>query len=267
VFYEEKEAKSPMVFKRKFALLMFGAYLALFVAGCKKEPPPPPPAPPPPPPPVAPAPPMPTVTLSAEPSSIERGKSATLKWSSSNATSASLNQGIGTVPTSGSREVFPTQTTQYAISVRGAGGDANASATVTVRVPPPPPPPPAPKPEFSAVVQSDLRDAFFDYDKSDIRSDAESTLRSNADALKRIFPDYPSGSIMIEGHCDERGTNEYNLALGDRRATAARDFLVNLGVPTSKLRTISYGEERPQCTESEESCWQRNRRAHFAAAQ
>jgi peptidoglycan-associated lipoprotein len=210
-------------------------------------------------------PPSPTVTLTAEPSSIERGKSATLKWSSSNATSASLNQGIGTVPTTGSREVFPTQTTEYALTVTGPGGPGSATATVTVRTPPPPPPPPAPSQTFSQVIQKDLRDAYFDYDKSDVRSDAEATLRSNADALKQIFPKFPSDSVVIEGHCDERGTNEYNLALGDRRATSARDFLVNLGVPASKLRTISYGEERPQCTDSDESCWQRNRRAHFAA--
>jgi peptidoglycan-associated lipoprotein len=115
------------------------------------------------------------------------------------------------------------------------------------------------------LIGGGIRDAFFDYDKSDIRADAEAALRGNADALKQIFPKFPNDSLVVEGHCDERGTNEYNLALGDRRATAARDFLVNLGVPASKLRTISYGEERPQCTESDEGCWQRNRRAHFAA--
>jgi peptidoglycan-associated lipoprotein len=138
---------------------------------------------------------------------------------------------------------------------------------VTVRTPPPPPPPPAPKLQFGPALEAAVRDAYFDYDKSDIRADAESVLRANADALKKLFQEFPDNSIVIEGHCDERGTNEYNLALGDRRATAARDFLVNLGVPASKMRTISYGEERPQCTASDESCWQRNRRAHFAAAQ
>jgi peptidoglycan-associated lipoprotein len=256
-----------MVSKRKIVLIFFSAYLALFVAGCKKEPPPPPPPPPAPPPPVVQKPAMPTVTLTAEPSSIERGKSATLKWSSGNATSASLNQGIGTVPTSGSREVFPTQTTEYSITVTGPGGDSTAGATVTVRTPPPPPPPPAPTATFSQTVEKDLRDAYFDYDKADVRADAEAALRNNSDALKQIFPKFPSDSVVIEGHCDERGTNEYNLALGDRRATAARDFLVNLGVPASKMRTISYGEERPQCSDTNEGCYQRNRRAHFAAAQ
>ena len=253
-----------MLRKRQVALIILSVFLAVFAAGCKKEPPPPPPPPPPAPEPAPP--PKPTVTISAEPSSIERGKSATLKWSSTNATSASINQGIGAVRTSGSREVFPTQTTSYSITVKGQGGEASDSATVTVRQPPPPPPPPAPKPDFSEALESAVRDAYFDYDKSDIRPDAESVLRSNAGALQRLFGDYPNDRVVIEGHCDERGTNEYNLALGDRRATAARDFLMNQGVPAGKLTTISYGEERPQCSESDESCWQRNRRAHFSAA-
>ncbi len=251
--------------KRQIALIILSVFLALFAVGCKKETPPPVPPPPPPP---KPAPlPKPTASLTAEPSSIERGKSATLKWSSSNATSASLNQGIGSVRVNGSREVFPTQTTTYTLTVKGQGGEASATSTVTVRVPPPPPPPPPPKVDFDqALSSSAVRDAYFDYDQSDVRSDAQATLRSNATALKKLFSDYPSGRVVIEGHCDDRGTNEYNLALGDRRATAARDFLVGQGVPAGKLTTISYGEERPQCTASDESCWQRNRRAHFSAA-
>lgn len=250
--------------KRQLALIILSVFLALFAVGCKKETPPPVP-PPPPPPKLAPLP-KPTASLTAEPSSIERGKSATLKWSSSNATSASLNQGIGSVRVNGSREVFPTQTTTYTLTVKGQGGEASATSTVTVRVPPPPPPPPPPKVDFDQALSSAVRDAYFDYDQSDVRSEAEATLRSNATALKKLFSDYPSGRVVIEGHCDERGTNEYNLALGDRRATAARDFLVGQGVPAGKLTTISYGEERPQCTASDESCWQRNRRAHFSAA-
>ncbi len=254
-----------MLNKRKTALVLTAVFcLQLMLAvGCKKPPPPPPPPPPkeePPPPP----PPRPSVSLSAEPSSIERGKSATLKWSSQNSTSASLNQGIGAVPTSGSREVFPTQSTTYQITAKGAGGEDSASARVTVRVPPPPPPEP-PKEDFGGLfTKSNIRDALFDYDKSDLRTDAESTLRSNASGLKDIFGTFTQGTVVVEGHCDERGTNEYNLALGDRRATASKDFLVNLGVPANRLTTISYGEERPQCTSSDENCWQRNRRAHFS---
>ena len=255
-----------MLRNRKLALIVLSVSLALFAAGCKKKAPPPEPPPPPPPPPAPVQPkPKPTVSITAEPSSIERGKSATLKWSSSNATSASLNQGIGTVPTTGSREVFPTQTTDYQIEVTGEGGTTSATATVTVRTPPPPPPPPPPSKTLSQRLSDEVRDAYFDYDKSEIRPDAQAVLRSDAAALKSIFSDIADARVLVEGHCDERGTNEYNLALGDRRATAARDFLVNLGVPSSKLSTVSYGEERPQCTEDNESCWQRNRRAHFSA--
>jgi peptidoglycan-associated lipoprotein len=108
---------------------------------------------------------------------------------------------------------------------------------------------------------------MFDYDKYDIRDDARNVLTTNANALKAILGEFSGATIMVEGHCDERGSAEYNLGLGDRRATAAKEFLVQLGVPEAQLRTISYGKERPQCTESNEDCWQRNRRAHFTTGQ
>ena len=114
---------------------------------------------------------------------------------------------------------------------------------------------------------TEVQDAFFDYDKSDIREDARAALTRSADALKAILADFAGQSIGIEGHCDERGSAEYNLGLGDRRATAAKEFLTQLGVPADRLRTVSYGKERPQCTESTEDCWQKNRRAHFSAGQ
>jgi peptidoglycan-associated lipoprotein len=113
------------------------------------------------------------------------------------------------------------------------------------------------------VLASEVQDAYFDFDKSDIREDARATLTRNADALRRIFQEFPAATVVIEGHCDERGSAEYNMGLGDRRATAAKEFLVQLGVPADKLRTVSYGKERPQCTESNEECWQKNRRVHF----
>ena len=95
------------------------------------------------------------------------------------------------------------------------------------------------------MLSGSVVDAYFDYDKSDIREDARAALTKDADALKAIFASFPDATITIEGHCDERGSAEYNLALGDRRATAAKDFLVQLGVPGDKLKTISYGKERP----------------------
>jgi len=114
---------------------------------------------------------------------------------------------------------------------------------------------------------TDVQDAYFDYDKSDIRSDARDVLTRNAAALKTILADFPGASIIVEGHCDERGSAEYNLGLGDQRASSAKEFLVQLGVPADRLRTISYGKERPQCTTADESCYQKNRRAHLSPGQ
>jgi len=116
-------------------------------------------------------------------------------------------------------------------------------------------------------MATEVQDAYFDYDKSDIRGDAQGVLTQDATALKAILADFPGSTIVVEGHCDERGSAEYNLGLGDRRATSARDFLVQLGVPADRLKTISYGKERPQCTESTESCWQKNRRVHLSPGQ
>jgi peptidoglycan-associated lipoprotein len=104
-----------------------------------------------------------------------------------------------------------------------------------------------------------LAEIHFDFDKSDIREGDRAVLSKNADTLKK----YDFLRVTVEGHCDERGTVEYNLALGERRAKAARDYLVSLGVPAERLKTVSYGKEVPVCQESNETCWQRNRRAHF----
>ena len=206
------------------------------------------------------------MSLTAEPSSIERGQSATLRWKSTDASEATINQGIGTVATSGSRQVFPTETTQYQITVKGSGGTQRASASVNVRAPAPPPPPPPPKRGvFTEELSRRVQDIYFDYDKSDIRDDARATLNANADALRGLLNEFTSARVVVEGHCDERGSAEYNLGLGDRRATSAKEFLTTLGLPADRITVISYGKERPQCTESEERCWQRNRRAHFTA--
>jgi peptidoglycan-associated lipoprotein len=204
----------------------------------------------------------------AEPSSIERGQSSTLRWGVTDANNISIDNGIGSVQATGTRRVFPSDSTTYTLTATGPGGTKTATATVSVTAPPPPPPPPpAAKPDLGQMLSSNVADAFYDYDKSDIRDDARAALTKDADALKAIFADFPDATITIEGHCDERGSAEYNLALGDRRATAAKDFLTQLGVPADKLKTISYGKERPQCTEHTEECWQKNRRAHFSTGQ
>lgn len=108
-------------------------------------------------------------------------------------------------------------------------------------------------------ASSPLKDIYFDFDRYDLRADAREVLKANADWLKRNA----SARIEIEGHCDERGTNEYNLALGAKRAQSAKDFLITLGISAERLSTISYGEEVPVCKENSEECWQRNRRARF----
>ena len=115
---------------------------------------------------------------------------------------------------------------------------------------------PVPK-ELTAIT--DLTDVFFDFDKYDIRPGDAKVLDANAVWLKAN----PNHLVLIEGHCDERGTNEYNLALGERRAKSTMNYLVSQGVQASRVTIISYGEERPQCTEKNEPCWGKNRRAHF----
>jgi peptidoglycan-associated lipoprotein len=111
-----------------------------------------------------------------------------------------------------------------------------------------------------------LEDALFDYNKSTIRPDANVILKDDVGVIRSILANYPSQKLQIEGHCDERGSEEYNMALGDRRARAVEDFLTQMGIPNNQLTLISYGKDRPVCTDQTEDCWQRNRRAHVTAA-
>ena len=110
-----------------------------------------------------------------------------------------------------------------------------------------------------------LEDALFDYDQSTIRSDASVALRDDVNVIRGILADYPTQKLVIEGHTDERGSSEYNLALGDRRAHAVQEFLSSMGIPGPQLAVVSYGKEKPVCTDESESCWQKNRRAHVTA--
>jgi len=262
--------------QRTLSAAVFAVVLMMTVTACKKKVPAPPPPPPPaaevlPPPPAAPA--ARITNFAVEPRSIQQGQSATLTWSVANATNIAINNGIGSVAADGTRQVFPTATTTYTLTASAAGGNDTRSVTVEVTTPPPPPPPPPARPkitgaeEFTTLFNGDGGDALFDYDKSDIRDDARQALTSDAAKLKQIFADDPTFTVVLEGHCDERGSAEYNLGLGDRRATSAKDFLVQLGVPAEKVRTISYGKDRPVCTDATEACYQRNRRAHLAPAQ
>jgi peptidoglycan-associated lipoprotein len=125
--------------------------------------------------------------------------------------------------------------------------------------PPPPPPPPLAGPTVEELFAQAVKDIYYDYDKSDIREDAKPVLSASSEFLKQNS----SVRFNIEGHCDERGSEEYNLGLGDRRANGAKTYLVNLGIAADRINTVSYGKEKPACSEQSEECWQKNRRAHF----
>ncbi len=229
--------------------------MVLMVGACAKKQAPPPPPPPPPPP-------QPTATISVSPESIQKGQSATITWSTQNATEINID-GIGKVDAQGPQSVTPNDSTTYHITAKGPGGSADATARLTVTAPPPPPPPPPPQASEEDLFAQNIKDAYFDYDKYDIRADAQSALQADAQFLQQ----HPNIKFTIEGHCDERGSTEYNLALGDNRANAAKQALVNAGISADRIKTISYGKEKPVCTESTEQCWQQNRRAHLAFGQ
>jgi peptidoglycan-associated lipoprotein len=241
------------------ALLVAGMVATVFTVGCKKKPvattprqetaPPPAPA-------------QPTVTLSADPTSISKGDSSTLSWSSTNATQLTIAPEVGTVTAEGTTKVTPSDSTTYTITASGPGGSANATTRVTVSVPKPPEEP-APSPDLDSIFSKEVQDAYFDFNKADIRADARTALAKTADFLRN----YPQIRVTIEGHCDERGSTEYNLALGDRRAGAVKQYLVSLGLSADRISTVSFGKEKPFCNQSNEACWQQNRRGHFVRAQ
>jgi peptidoglycan-associated lipoprotein len=241
------------------ALLVAGLVATVFTGGCKKKPiaqtPPPPP-------PVEQPKPQPTVTLSADPTSVNKGDSSTLSWTSTNATQLTIAPEVGTVTAEGSTKVTPLDSTTYTITASGPGGSANATARVTVTTPPPPVEK-APEPDLNELFLKEVRDAYFDFNKADIRPDARSALTKTAEFLRNN----PGIRVTVEGHCDERGSTEYNLALGDRRAGATKQYLVSLGISADRISTVSFGKEKPFCTQSNEACWQQNRRGHFVRAQ
>ena len=251
---------------RKRSALLRSASALLFVLGaaCHKKTPPPAP---PPPPAVAPAE-KPVINyFTAEPPTISSGQPSSLRWSVDNATNIQIDT-IGQVSPNGRRAVYPKATTDYHMTATGPGGSAEATTTITVTTPPPPaPPPPQNQMTPAEILARQVQDIHFDYDKSDIRPEDQSILQGDANALKTVLSMDPNFIVTIEGHCDERGSAEYNLGLGDRRAAATKEALMALGVPGDKLRTISYGKERPLCTEASEDCYARNRRAHFSAGQ
>lgn len=252
---------------KPFMVWAIGIVLLTGIAGCRKKTP------------VAAAPPAPRVVtpavarpdpptiaeFTAEPNRIERGQSALLRWQVKDATEIRIDHEIGAVAAAGRRQIAPDESTTYTLTAKGPGGSTAAETTLRVALPPPATPTPAsPVPTIRERLSREAQDAFYDFDRSDLRKDALQVLTKDADALRSIMNDFPATTVVIEGHCDERGSAEYNVALGDRRASAAKDFLTQLGVPADRLIKISYGKEHPQCTESNETCWQKNRRVHFA---
>jgi len=185
-----------------------------------------------------------------------------------------------------------------AVAIAAMIGAGCAKKKVAAQAPPPPPQPtatsqpqsntptarsssststPAPAPQETSrmpnaqtraridTLLSRIEDAFFDYDKYSLRPDAIKALQADSTELRDILKDYPDYKLTVEGHCDERGSAEYNMTLGQERADSAKKYLVDVGIPSAQLSTVSYGKEKPACDEHDEACWQKNRRIHIVA--
>ncbi len=233
---------------------LLGVAVLLTTAGCHKK------ASPPPPPPPAMSATAPTADITATPSAINAGDSAILTWHTTGATDVSI-EGMGAVATSGTQTVKPTESTNYHLIARGDGGTADATARVTIGtgntaantnnmnegdV-------------DDATFHQNVKDVFFDYDSYDVNQPSQTVITTDAAYLNA----HPGLKVVLGGYCDERGSTEYNLALGENRANAAKQALVVAGVSAERIRTVSYGKEKQFCTEHDESCYQQNRRAQF----
>ena len=209
--------------------------------------------------------PAPTANLTADPLAIDLGQSVVLNWRTTDATSVTID-GIGNVPVNGTQTVSPSTSTNFHLTAKGDGGTAEANVRVTVRVPVAPVAPADTGNTTTADMGSDavfhqnVPDIFFDYDSFDLRPDGQQAASKAATYLTS----HPDIKIVIGGYCDDRGSAEYNLALGENRANSAKTALVNAGVNSSRIRVVSYGKEKQFCTDETEECWQQNRRAQFS---
>jgi peptidoglycan-associated lipoprotein len=231
-------------------LLLFTIPLVALLSACPSKPPvAQTPAPPPPP--------APTASIEATPATVQQGQPVTITWKTENATDVAIAQ-VGAVQPVGSQSLTPPESTTYHITAKGPGGTQEADARVTV-VSAAAEQPATPPDATSSNDSANRLDVFFDLDDFQIRPDQVPTIQTDAQFLK----EHPEMRIVVEGHCDELGSTEYNLALGDKRATQVKAALEKAGIPTSRMRTVSYGKELPVCTDQTESCWRMNRRAHI----
>ena len=211
-----------------------------------------------------PAPTAPTASLTASPQAIEKGQPTTLTWETANANEVGLNaagittETLGLLQPKGSMQVTPTDSTTYTLYAKGPGGKESVSARATVTVPAPPAAPS--EPSEDELFSQNVKDIYFDFDQAEIRYDQQSAVERDAAFLAQ----HPKINLTIEGNCDERGSIEYNLALGDKRANAVKEKLVAGGVSSANVKTISFGKEKPVCDEGDEACWHQNRRDHFS---
>ena len=224
--------------------------LAVLLSGCSAKRPvaiAPPPAPPPP---------APSASIKVSPDAVQAGQPVTVTWTTENASDVNIDP-FGLVQPNGSQTITPTESATYRLTAKGPGGIQETDARVTVTDVPEPP---ITMEELLEGGPPSRMDVLFDYDASSIRSDQMATIRNDADFLKR----HPEVHIVVEGHCDELGSTEYNIALGEMRALEVRSALVKAGISASRIEIKSYGKERPFCDEESESCWQKNRCAHIA---
>jgi peptidoglycan-associated lipoprotein len=205
----------------------------------------------------------PTASISADPLAIEIGQSVVLNWRTTNATSVTID-GIGPVPVNGTQTVSPSNSTNFHLVAKGDGGVTEASVRVTVNVAVAPTIPSDTSNDgpmgSEAAFHQNVQDIFFGYDSSELDAAGQSSSRTAASYLTS----HPAIKLLIGGYCDDRGSAEYNITLGEDRANAAKAALVQAGVAPGRIRVVSYGKERQFCTEENDTCWQQNRRAQFS---
>ena len=203
----------------------------------------------------------PTASITADPLSIDLGQSVVLNWRSQNANVVTID-GIGQVNANGTQTVSPSNSTNFHLTAKGDGGSVEANVRVTVNVPVAPTVPANASGDMGsdAAFHQNVPDVFFDYDSYELRPDATSAATQAAIYLRA----HPAIKVVIGGYCDNRGSSEYNIALGENRANSAKSALVTAGIAASRIRVVSYGKEKQFCTDETESCWQQNRRAQFS---